>query len=114
LNNSEQQSKLEIERVKAEGKEAIEVKVREGADKVKAEKDKEIHAVKEDMKRQVEALQKVIGEQESLKDDEVNKYDLKGLSLIDALRKLIKQVDQSKSQNSDQITALNKEIENWK
>jgi hypothetical protein len=93
LNNSEQQSKLEIERVKAEAKEAIEVKVREGVDKVKAEKDKEIQAVKEDMKRQVEALQKVVGGQESLKDDEVNKYDLQGLSLTDAVRKLIKQVD---------------------
>ncbi len=93
MNNSEQQSKLEIERVKAEAKEAIEVKVREGVDKVKAEKDKEIQAVKEDMKRQVEALQKVVGGQESLKDDEVNKYDLQGLSLTDAVRKLIKQVD---------------------
>ena len=45
------------------------------------------------MKTQVEALKKVIGGQESLKNDELNKYDLQGLSLTGAVRKLIRQVD---------------------
>jgi len=45
-------------------------------------------------------MKKLIG-QDSLKNEEVKKYDVQGLSLTDAVRKLFKQVDQSKSQNSD-------------
>jgi ribosomal protein S16 len=67
---------------------------------VRSEHAKELGELKEGSKKEIDAMKKLIG-QDQLKNEEVNKYDLQGLSLTDAVRKLIKHVDQSKSQNSD-------------
>ena len=88
---------------------ALEKSAKEGIDKAKLEHAKQLEGLKEGSSKEIDGLKKIIG-QDQLNDEDLNKYGLKGLSLTDALKKLVKQVDQSKSQGNEQVTALTKEV----